>query len=85
MLSYQFQQYFMALVKDIKKGFKDRDSIHKTTECNYFIVYNKKGEKFLQLDTYGTADRELAGKLSQSMQFSPEAIKQLKELLAKEF
>lgn len=85
MLFYQFQQYFMALVKDIKKGFKDKDNIHKPTDCNYFVVYNKKGEKFLQLDTYGSADREILGKVSQSMQFSPEAIKQLKELLSKEF
>lgn len=75
----------MALVINLKKGAKDRDSIHKQTECTYFIVHNKTNDKFLQLDTYGSADRELKGKLSQSIQFSPEAIKQLKELLAKEF
>ncbi len=75
----------MALVNNIEKGFKDRDSIHKATECSYYVVYNKKGEKFLQLDTYGSADREILGKVSQSIQFSPDAIKQLKTLLAKEF
>ncbi|HMO32734.1 MAG TPA: hypothetical protein PKE63_00720 [Lacibacter sp.] len=75
----------MALINKIEKGFKDRDSIHKPTECSYFIVYNKKGEKFLQLDTYGSADRAIPGKVSQSIQFSPEAIAQLKELLSKEF
>ena len=75
----------MALVTDIQKGFKDRDSIHKSTECTYYLVYNKKGEKFLQLDTYGSADRQMPGKISQSIQFSPGAIKQLKALLTKEF
>ncbi len=75
----------MALVINIEKGFKDRDSIHKKTECSYFIVYNKKGEKFLQLDTYGSVDRAIPGKVSQTIQFSPEAIVQLKDLLSKEF
>lgn len=75
----------MALVENLKKGFKDRESIHKSTDSSYYIVYNKKGEKFLQIDTYGSEDREIPGKVSQSIQFSPEAINQLKELLISEF
>lgn len=75
----------MALVEILKKGFKDRDSIHKPTDCSYYIVYNKKGEKMLQIDTYGSEDREIPGKVSQSIQFSPEAIVQLRELLSAEF
>jgi len=75
----------MAVVQNIGKGFKDRDSIHKKTECSYYIVYDKTGMKYLQLDTYGSDEREIPGKVSQSIQFSPEAIKQLRELLAKEF
>jgi len=75
----------MALVTNLEKGFKDRDSIHKKTECSYFIVYDKGGKKYLQFDSYGSADREFQGKVSQSIQFSPDAIKQLKELLSKEF
>ncbi len=75
----------MALIQNLQKGHKDRDSIHKSTECSYYIVYNKKGEKYLQLDTFGSADREIPGKVSQSIQFSPEAIKQLKEIILSEF
>ena len=75
----------MALVIKIEKGFKNRHSIHKKTECSYFIVYDKAGKKYLQLETTGSEDREIPGKVSQSIQFSPEAIKQLKELLSKEF
>jgi hypothetical protein len=36
----------------------------------------------LQIDTYGSARRKIVGKKSQSMRFLPEAIKQLKEILA---
>lgn len=75
----------MALVQLIQEGYKTKDSIHRSTECSYFIVYNKKGEKFLQLDTYGSAEREIPGKVSQTIQFSPEAINQLKTILATHF
>lgn len=75
----------MALVTNLEKGFKDRHSIHKKTECSYFIVYDKNGKKYLQLETTGSADREIPGKVSQSIQFSPEAIKELIVLLSKEF
>lgn len=75
----------MALVNNIEKGFKDRGGIHKPTDCSYFIVYGEKGEKFLQLDTYGSQDREMQGKISQSIQFSQSAIEQLKKLINQEF
>ena len=75
----------MALIHNIQKGFKSRDNIHKKTECTYFIVYDKLGKKYLQLDTYGSDDRENPGKVSQSLQFSPDALKQLKEVLSKQF
>lgn len=75
----------MALIQVIQKGYKDRDSIHKLTDCNYFIVYDKAGKKYLQFDTYGSDERAIPGKVSQSIQFSPEAIKQLKEILSSEF
>ncbi len=75
----------MALVTKIAEGFKNRHSIHKRTECSYFIVHDRTGKKYLQLETIGSEDREIPGKVSQSIQFSPEAIKQLKELLSKEF
>ncbi len=76
--------FIMALVNKIEKGVKSRDSIHKETECSYFIIHDGS-KKYLQLDTYGSDDRKLTGKTSQSIQFSTEAIKQLKELLLKEF
>ena len=74
----------MALVTDLKEGFKNRHTIHKKTDCSYFIVYDND-QKYLQLETTGSDDRQIPGKVSQSIQFSAEAIKQLKRLLSKEF
>ena len=75
----------MALVLKIDKGgIKQGNRKHKTVECDYFVVYDK-GKNYLQLDTYGSKDRKILDKMSQSLRFSPEAIKQLKELLSREF
>jgi len=70
----------MALVKSIIKGKKDKESIHKTTECKYFIINTPDG-KYLQLDTYGSKDRKILSKTSQSIQFDMEAIKELKIII----
>jgi hypothetical protein len=74
----------MALVTKMNEGFKNRHTIHKPTECSYFVVYDN-GKKYLQLETTGSEDRQITGKVSQSIQFSPEAIKQLKDLLSRQF
>ena len=50
-------------------------------ECTYDIVTDPSGRKYLQLDTYGSSKREIPGKKSQSIRFSPEALAQLKEVL----
>lgn len=74
----------MALVTNMVKGFKNKHRIQKRTECSYFIIYDNE-KKYLQLETTGSEDRQLIGKISQTIQFSPEAIIQLKELLDNEF
>jgi hypothetical protein len=75
----------MALVTNMEKRVKDKHTIHKKTECSYYIVQAKDGQKYLQLDTIGSDERQITGKVSQSIQFTPEALSQLKEILLKEF
>jgi len=76
----------MALILKMDKGgIKARTGSHKKTDCSYFIDYDKAGKKILQLDRFGSEDRKMVGRTSQSLRFSPEAIQQLKELLLKEF
>ncbi len=71
----------MALVKRITHHVLGRDSKHKYVECTYSIVNAEEGRKYLQLDTYGSAERKIRGKKSQSIRFTPDAIEQLKRIM----
>ncbi len=70
----------MALVNTIKKNTLETSSKHKPVECTFSKV-EKDGEKFLQIDTYGSKERKLKGKKSQTIRFTPKAIKSLKDIL----
>ena len=72
----------MAIVETLQHRPLDRDVPHKKVDCTYSIVIDAEGRKWLQLDTYGSIDREMPGKKSQSIRLSPEAIAQLKGILA---
>ena len=75
----------MARVTKVVRDEKARYSTHKDTDCKYYVFRDSAGSKHLQLDTFGSRDRKEKGKVSQSLQFSPEAIQQLKDILSKEF
>lgn len=75
----------MALINSLVKGFKSNQSIHGATESTFYIVTNLNGDKYLQIDTYGSSDRKIPGKVSQSLQFSPKAIADLKLILEQNF
>jgi hypothetical protein len=74
----------MAIVRKLERIDLQRDSNHSEVECTYSIVQGSGGQRFLQIDTYGSADRQFRGKKSQSVRFSPEAIAQLREILMRE-
>ena len=63
----------MALITNLVKREKDRQSIHATTECLYYIIQDSDNKKYLQIDTLGSNNRKDKGSVSQSIQFSPEA------------
>jgi hypothetical protein len=75
----------MAIVRKLEPITLEVDTTHTEATCTYSIILNKAGEKYLQIDTYGSKKRKIPGKKSQSIRFSPEAIKQLKSIIAKEY
>jgi hypothetical protein len=75
----------MALVTKLTPITLEKDSHHTDVECTYSIVEGADRRKYLQIDTYGSSTRAIPGKKSQSIRFSPEAIAQLKELLANQW
>jgi len=74
----------MAIIRKLERIDLQRDSSHSEVECTYSIVQGSGGQRFLQIDTYGSADRQFPGKKSQSVRFSPEAIAQLRRILTRE-
>ncbi|MBC7213682.1 MAG: methionyl-tRNA formyltransferase [Burkholderiaceae bacterium] len=55
-------------------------SRHSDVDCTYTVVHID-GQKYLQLDTYGSITRENPGKKSQSLRLTPQAIQQLKSII----
>lgn len=75
----------MAIVRRLELLGLEKDAPHSEADCTYSIVSVDGGQKFLQIDTYGSKARQIPGKKSQSIRFAPEAIAQLKALLSEKF
>jgi hypothetical protein len=75
----------MALVTQLEPTQKERTNIHRPTRCVYCVVEDGDGAKFIQLDTMGSDDREIADKVSQSIQFNRQAAEQLLAIMKQAF
>lgn len=71
-------------IKTMTKQDKSRYSIQEEVEAKY-SVFEKGGEKFFQIDTYGRSNRVETEKSSQIIQLDESSAKDLIKLLIKEF
>lgn len=71
-------------VKRIERLQKDRNYVHDKVYTTY-SVFDELGEHYVQIDTYGRSNRELPGKISQSIQLDKESAKVIFDLLKTEF
>jgi hypothetical protein len=74
----------MALIVKFTETSKDRNQVHDPVECGY-LVFEHGGERYVQLDTYGSSERVIPGKVSQSIQFDAQAAAALKRLIDRTF
>lgn len=72
----------MGLVTAISHKPVNGRARHRKVECTYSVVTGDDGSKLLQLDTYGSEHRQIPGKKSQTLRFSPPALQELKRILA---
>jgi len=70
----------VALVTKLTHQPLQSFTTHTTVDCTYTIV-SVDGEKQLQLDTYGSANRANPGKKSQSLRLGKSALDQLKKII----
>ncbi len=69
----------MAVVKNF--SVEDQNSRVGHSECSGTIrAVEVNGEKYIQIDTYGSKEREFQNKLSQSLRLTENAFNQLKKL-----
>ena len=76
----------MALLKKdyIEKINNMRNSVHKPVQATY-TVFEEDGKTIFQIDTYGSPEREMPEKVSQSIQFDEDMAKFLVTELKKTF
>ncbi|MBL0966513.1 hypothetical protein [Blastomonas sp. UPD001] len=69
----------MAIVRRFEQIDLKANARHTETQGGWSIQ-GQDGEKFIQINTVGSADRDIPGKVSQTLRLSKEAIEQLAEL-----
>jgi 6-phosphogluconolactonase/glucosamine-6-phosphate isomerase/deaminase len=71
-------------IKNFEKIIKERNNIHEYVSSKYcsFVVNN---ERYLQIDTYGSNEREFKDKISQSIQIDKEMAEKLINIFKNEF
>ena len=58
----------------------DRARLHTEVTCTYRVIKNR-GETLVQLDTYGSRDRKIPDKTSQSLQIDRQRAQELIRIL----
>ena len=71
-------------IRKIEKLKKDRKNVHEKVYTTY-STYDFNGQHYVQIDMYGRSDREMPGKISQTIQLDEAAAKFLIVLLKKEY
>jgi hypothetical protein len=74
----------MALVKKLEHLSMSKNSVHAPANCTY-TVFEEDGEKYLQVDTYGSAGRKIKGKKSQTLQLNRQSAQALKTVIEEHF
>jgi hypothetical protein len=75
----------VALVTSLLRLKQKTFRVHPTSvECR-FGVFEAGGSRFIQLNTYGSADRQDTDTVSQTMQFDEASARQLRRLLDETF
>jgi hypothetical protein len=72
----------MAIIRKFEQLDLKANARHTETLGGY-SVQGQDGEKFIQINTVGSENREIPGKVSQTLRLTKEAIEQLAELAKK--
>jgi hypothetical protein len=74
----------MALIREYLSVPSDTQKLHGPVACGH-RTFTVDGQRILQLDTYGSAERVITGKVSQTIQLDAESARQLLEIITAAF
>jgi hypothetical protein len=74
----------MALVRSFEPKTMERNALHKEIGASY-SVFGDGEAKVLQIDTYGSEDRQIPGKKSQTLQLDRQGAENLLRIIQREF
>jgi hypothetical protein len=76
----------MALITKFEPKTQADGQLQRTHVVGHYKVFSHDGQKrILQIDTLGSAEREIPGKVSQTIQLSEASAEQLWKILADTF
>lgn len=75
----------MALIAQLTEITKARQAVHKPVECGYSVFIGPDGQRYLQLETFGSSERKVPGVTSQSIQLNETSAAGLKRLIEQTF
>lgn len=74
----------VAVIRSFSEKKPERETRHSEVEATWHVA-EQGGSKFLQIDTYGSSERMLAGKVSQSIRLDAHSAAQLRNLIDRVF
>ena len=74
----------MALIRRFRPLELERKQLHEEVEARW-AAYDIDGAGFVQINTYGRPDREMPGKVSQTIQLDGTAARELVSILQRAF
>jgi hypothetical protein len=67
----------MALVTGFERLTTDRSRLHPTEVTCEYATFERDGHRYLQLETSGSKQRKMPGKVSQTLQFDSKSAGEL--------
>ena len=75
----------MALIETLTfRAASERVGPHRPVRCSYF-TFESEGKRYLQIDTYGSEERQKVGSMSQTFQLDARSAQELMEILRRTF
>lgn len=75
----------MALIAQLTEISKARQTVHRPVDCGYSVFTGPDGQRYVQLETFGSKERKIVNVTSQAIQINESSAAELKRLIEETF